>query len=332
MISQNMKILKEEYGFDTVTEREACLQLAGPFPGQEVLDIGTGSGWMAIVLAQAGYQVTTVDIDREAMQRAKERARDEGEEIFDRIHFEIADARHLPFDDHQFDAVFSFDTMHHMPDCEAVIAESWRVGKPNGVLIIADLNPRGLAIVRKVVQESGESHYENPCRIPDIERLLQKFDPDLKRYNLEFVTAFRLTKQENPSMLEAQEILKTKKSYALIGASQNPEKYSYELLSVLKDAGYMVYPINPRYEEINGAACYPSLSALPQKPEAAIVVLAPQNSEKAVEEIFDQGIKTIWFPPGCWSDAAVEKCRRHQREFVHDICPIATLLSMQSGD
>jgi len=194
MISRNMKILKEAYGFDTVAEREACLELALPFAGKTVLDLGTGSGWMAIVLAQADYQVTTVDIDREALQRAKERARDEGNEIFNRIRFEIADARDLPFRNRHFDAVFSFDTMHHMPDCEAVIAESWRVCKPGGVIMVADLNSRGLTVVRKVVQQSGESHYENPCRIPDVETLLHYFDPGLIRFDLEFVSAFRLVK------------------------------------------------------------------------------------------------------------------------------------------
>ncbi len=130
-------------------------------------------------------------------------------------------------------------------------------------------------------------------------------------------------------MAQAHEILKTQRSYALIGASRHPEKYSHELLSVLKDAGYVVYPINPRYEDIDGEACYPSLSALPQRPEVVIVALAPQNSEKAVEDIIARGIRSVWFPPGCWSDAALEECRRHDLQIVHDICPIATLLGMK---
>ncbi len=193
MISRNMKLLKEEYQFDSVEAREACLRLALPLPGKEVLDIGTGSGWMAIVLAQAGYRVTTVDVEQEAIQRARMRARDEENGILREIRFETADACSLPFRDQQFDAVFSFDTMHHMPDCAAVIAESRRVCKPDGVLMIADLNPKGLDIVRTVVRRSGESHYENPCRIPDIEALLQDVDADLHRYDLEFITVFRLS-------------------------------------------------------------------------------------------------------------------------------------------
>lgn len=196
MISENMKILKEEYGFDTVAVREECLQLAEPLPDKNVLDIGTGSGWMAIVLAKAGLRVTTVDIDREALQRAKERASTEGDSVFKRIRFEDADATRLPYKDRQFDAVFSFDSMHHMSDCQAVIQEMQRICKPGGVIAIADLNEKGLAAVRAVVESGGENHYENPCRVDEVGQLLKTVLESHRRFNLKFVSLFIARKEQ----------------------------------------------------------------------------------------------------------------------------------------
>ena len=170
--------------------REQCLRLAEPLPGKNVLDIGTGSGWMAIVLAKAGFRVTSVDIDRSTLERAKERARNEGQEVLRRIRFEFADATDLPYKDNQFDAVFSFDSMHHMPDCGAVITEMKRVCKPGGLIAIADLNENGLSAVREVVESSGEDHYENPCRVDIVGNLLYHKVSSQQRYDLQFVTLF----------------------------------------------------------------------------------------------------------------------------------------------
>ena len=77
-IGDNTRILKGEYGIDTVAAREECLRLVQPLPRDRVLDVGTGSGWMAIVLARNGYDVTSVDLDEDAIGSARERAEAEG--------------------------------------------------------------------------------------------------------------------------------------------------------------------------------------------------------------------------------------------------------------
>jgi len=132
--------------------------------------------------------------------------------------------------------------------------------------------------------------------------------------------------------MTAQEILEAKKTFALVGATQDPWKYGYEVLATLVNAGYTVFPINPKYQDIEGIKCYPSLKDLPQKPEVVVSALAPTNTERLVETVKELGIEMLWMPPECWSDEAIKKCRELNINFVHDVCPIGTLKMMAARD
>ncbi len=126
----------------------------------------------------------------------------------------------------------------------------------------------------------------------------------------------------------AEELLRTKKTIALIGATQDMLKYSYELMFTLLDAGYKVYPVNPRYDKIEEERCYHSLAELPEKPEVVIIVLSPQNTERAIAEVVKQNSEVVWLPPGSWSDKGVEKAKSSGMEVLYDVCPIGTLRKM----
>ena len=138
-----------------------------------------------------------------------------------------------------------------------------------------------------------------------------------------------MTRRQRVPMAQPEDILKTKKTFALIGASQDMLKYSYELLFTLLDAGYTVYPINPRYEKIEEQQCYPTLSELPQKPEVVIIALAPKNAEAMVESAAAHGISTVWLPPGSWSEEAIAKAQAAGLEILWNVCPIGTLKNMR---
>ncbi len=128
--------------------------------------------------------------------------------------------------------------------------------------------------------------------------------------------------------MTAEQILKIKKSFAIIGATQNPERYGYEVFEVLHKAGYLVFPINPKYQEIDGIRCYPSLRDLDQQPEVVITALAPANTEKVIDLAKELGIETVWMPPACWSDEALKKCQELQLNFIYDKCPVGMLKFM----
>jgi len=64
-------------------------------------------------------------------------------------------------------------------------------------------------------------------------------------------------------------------SVAVIGASRNPSKYGYSLLKNLIDLGFngKIYPVNPNAEEILGLKAYPSVKAINENVDLAIIIV-----------------------------------------------------------
>ena len=58
----------------------------------------------------------------------------------------------------------------------------------------------------------------------------------------------------------SQDIMLEKKVWAVVGATQNTEKYGYRLYKHLKNNGYTVYAVNPSYDTIDADPCYKNLS------------------------------------------------------------------------
>jgi ubiquinone/menaquinone biosynthesis C-methylase UbiE len=99
------------------------LAFLAPVTGRRVLDVGTGTGRAAILLAKAGAEVTGVDASREMLAVAERRA---GEERA-RVTFVHGDAHGLDFPDASFDAVVCLRVLMHTPDWRASLRELCRV-------------------------------------------------------------------------------------------------------------------------------------------------------------------------------------------------------------
>jgi len=120
----------------------------------EVLDIGTGSGRLAVPIAREFPQahVTGVDIwgSWHVFGLTRERAESNAaiEQVSDRCTFRYGNALGLPFDDGQFSLVVSAFTFHAIgvPDRTVLVAEALRVLAPGGTLLLCDLFPRGYGV------------------------------------------------------------------------------------------------------------------------------------------------------------------------------------------
>jgi ubiquinone/menaquinone biosynthesis C-methylase UbiE len=104
-----------------------------------VLDIGCGVGFVAIYLKDKyDVDVVGIDVDPEQIECAeKHRGRNE------ELHFTVADATRLPFEDNHFDMVLSFMVVHHIGDWRQVLEEVSRVLKPEGTYILHEITYPG---------------------------------------------------------------------------------------------------------------------------------------------------------------------------------------------
>ncbi len=121
-------------GPEEVDRMLAGLSLAG----KSVLDVGCGSGGIALHLIRAhgASHVTGFDVEEPVIARARKRAADQ--QLSGRAIFVHAAPGALPFSDASFDLVFSKDALLHVPDKEALFADIFRVLKPGGVFAASD--------------------------------------------------------------------------------------------------------------------------------------------------------------------------------------------------
>ncbi len=134
-------------GYSKVNEQELLSgqgsvwlkQLTKHLPSRKtskILDVGTGPGFFAIILAREGYDVTAIDCTEEMLKKAKQNAGTTAE----RISFMLMDAQNLYFEDSTFDAVISRNLTWNLENPEAAYKEWSRVLKKDGIILNFDAN------------------------------------------------------------------------------------------------------------------------------------------------------------------------------------------------
>lgn len=101
-----------------------------------VLEIGTGPGFFAILLAEAGYRVTAIDLTPSMLAEARNNAG----ALAARIEFLEMDAQALDFENERFDVVVSRNVTWNLPEPQTAYREWTRVLKPGGLLLNFDAN------------------------------------------------------------------------------------------------------------------------------------------------------------------------------------------------
>jgi 2-polyprenyl-3-methyl-5-hydroxy-6-metoxy-1,4-benzoquinol methylase len=113
-------------------------------PGGRVLDIGCGSGWLALELGRHGQHVEAYDISPKAIALAKRMlAENPYRDGFGEVNYHLQDVSEVDLGVEKFDAVSGWAAFHHLPDAPAFMQRVLRALKPGGIVATMDDMPRG---------------------------------------------------------------------------------------------------------------------------------------------------------------------------------------------
>jgi len=119
--------------------------------------------------------------------------------------------------------------------------------------------------------------------------------------------------------MKAKDDLKNK-AIAVIGVSNNEDKYGFKVFKDLITKNLRVYGINPNADFVLNRKIYKKISEIPEKIDIVVTVVPPKITESVVYECKNLGINEIWMQPGSESEEAIRKAENFGMKVIHHAC------------
>ena len=126
--------------------------------------------------------------------------------------------------------------------------------------------------------------------------------------------------ENNPADAEIAQILQQAKTIAVVGISHKEDRDSHKVAKYLKEHGYKMIPVNPKYTEVLGEKCYPSLQDVPERIDIADLFRNLEAIPGIVEEAIAAGVGTVWMQLGLAHNEAARKAEAAGLRVVMNKC------------
>jgi len=119
----------------------------------------------------------------------------------------------------------------------------------------------------------------------------------------------------------------THQRVAVTGVSRDGANHGSNVVyQRMRDRGYVVFPVNPNAETVEGDTAYPDLASIPGGVEAVVIGTAPQHAMGTMREAADLGITHVWmhrsFGGGSVEHGATTYGREHGITVIDGGCPL----------
>jgi hypothetical protein len=111
---------------------------------------------------------------------------------------------------------------------------------------------------------------------------------------------------------------------AVLGASNKPERYSYQAIQLLQKKGHVPFPVHPSLPAADGLKVYRSLSELPEDLHTITVYLSAKNQAPILDSLLNCPAQRFIFNPGAENPELSEKLQRMGKESL-DACTLVLL-------
>ena len=130
---------------------------------------------------------------------------------------------------------------------------------------------------------------------------------------------------------DPETIVKEAETVAVVGLSNDPEKYSHEVGRYLKEQGYRIIPVNPTEEEVIGERAYDTVDQIPERIDVVDVFLPPEKTSEIAEDAVRAEAKALWLQEGIENAEARRIAEEGGLAYVEDRCMRKTHESLQKG-
>ena len=123
------------------------------------------------------------------------------------------------------------------------------------------------------------------------------------------------------------QLLRETRTIALVGASDRPDRPSYNVMRVLQEWGYRVLPVNPQItgEHVHGEYVWRELAQIGEPIDMVDIFRRPQAAGEAVDAAIAAGAKSVWLQIGVINEEAAARAEAAGLKVVMDRCPAIDL-------